>query len=52
MKCTVLSILARNNFNNKQAIRYCTQMAKDYPRLKAEYKSYVLALRLGKLLGR
>jgi hypothetical protein len=52
MKETICAILARNNFDRKQALAYCKSMARDYPRLREEYKLYILALRLGNLLGR
>ena len=40
MNCTIKAILARNNFDGRAALIYCTLIVSEYPHLKAEYDRY------------
>jgi hypothetical protein len=52
MTCSLKAILARFKGNTAQAIKYCRGIIKQHPRLRAEYRAYILALRCIQVLGK
>ena len=47
MTPSIKAILARFQGNKKKAIEYCAEVAKQYPHLDVEYRTYLDTLRGG-----